>query len=119
MLTYFQSSGQLMEDMELLATGYSGAGEGKNNPSKDHIPFVGPIPVGLWDIGEVYTSKTKGPRVITLTPHDHNAKGRKYFRIHGDSRRSPGRASQGCIILSRSARELIIELGYKKLLVLP
>jgi hypothetical protein len=48
---------------------------------------------------------------MRLTPQGHNAHGRTGFLIHGDSRRNPGNASEGCIILNRSAREAIANSG--------
>ncbi len=108
MWIYSQSSGNLYNDTgKNVSTGYSGYAEGKNNPKLENVVSLGPIPKGLWVIGEVYDSKNAGPYALPLYPHLHNACGRTYFRIHGDSAAHPGEASHGCIILNRSVRQEI------------
>jgi hypothetical protein len=119
MLTYHQSTGELFNDMDRMARGYSGSPEGKNDPSKESVRNVGPIPAGMWKIGEVYNSKRVGPFCIRLEPVDHDAHGRTHFLIHGDSIRNPGTASKGCIIMPRKIRNKIIEDGHTHLLVAP
>lgn len=42
--TCAQKTGELQQDGEHVATGYSGAGEGKNNPKMQSVRNVGPIP---------------------------------------------------------------------------
>jgi hypothetical protein len=42
--TYAQKTGELQQDGKNVATGYSGAGPGKNNPEMENIRNVGPIP---------------------------------------------------------------------------
>ena len=44
--TYSQTSGELDQDGNKVATGYSGAGIGKNNPVMQNVHNVGPIPQG-------------------------------------------------------------------------
>lgn len=108
MHTYSQSTGNWWDEKgELLATGYSGHGEGKNNPNLQAIRNVGPIPRGLYTIGQPRDSANVGHFALPLTPVDHDALGRTNFLIHGDSKTSPGAASHGCIILSRSIRMMI------------
>lgn len=105
---YSQSLGHWWDERgELLATGYSGHGEGKNNPKMQAVRNVGPIPRGLYVIGKPYDSNKVGPFALPLTATDHDAFGRSDFLIHGDSKTSPGAASQGCIILSRAIRMMI------------
>jgi hypothetical protein len=48
--TYAQKSGELQQDGKPAATGYSGAGAGKNNPAMQNLHDVGPIPQGDWKI---------------------------------------------------------------------
>jgi hypothetical protein len=101
-----QSSGELRYNGNLIGTGYSGKGVGKNNSTMQHIDFIGPIPTGEYTIGPAYASNTGlGPVVMNLDPINHNALGRTLFRIHGDN--STGSASEGCIIVSRAAREKV------------
>ena len=109
---YAQSSGQLSQDGEAVAVGYSGAGEGKNNPDMQAVHDVGPLPVGRYTIGAPCDTMTHGPYVLRLTPDAANDMcGRAGFLIHGDSVVRPGTASEGCIILPRAVRENIWHSG--------
>lgn len=107
--TYAQKTGELQQDGKPVATGYSGAGDGKNNPAMEKVHNVGPIPHGDWTIvGPPVNSAEHGPYVLSLKPSPKTATyGREGFLLHGDSRESPGCASQGCIIMPRAAREQV------------
>lgn len=117
MWVYVQSTGALFHGEsadasgEPVTEGYSGFGEGKNNPAMEAIHDVGPIPRGFWHIGEpecVTVTGPHGPFVLPLTPNDGtNTHGREGFLIHGDSIAHSGSASHGCIIVNRHAREEI------------
>ena len=108
MWTYEQATGRMLQDGNRVAIGYSGAGDGKNNPAMQDVHNVGPIPVGNYEIGEPSDTKTHGPYVLHLTPDPANEMyGRSGFLIHGDSVVAPGTASEGCIILGRAIREKI------------
>ena len=51
MWQYQQTTGEMTDaDGNLLATGYSGAGDDKNNPSIENIIGKGPIPKGFYGI---------------------------------------------------------------------
>lgn len=104
-----QATGELLKNSGIvMASGYSGAGEGKNNPAYERIHNEGPIPVGWYTIGKPINTETHGPFVLPLTPDEDNSMyGRSGFLIHGDSISHPGTASQGCIILPRPVREVI------------
>ena len=113
---YEQESGALSHNVELIATGYSGADDGKNNPAMQKIHNKGPIPIGAYTIGAPRNTMTHGPFVLPLTPDDENEMfGRSGFLIHGDSVVHPGTASEGCIILSRQIREQIWNSGDREL----
>lgn len=108
----------------MVSTGYSGNGRGKNNPSLQGVPGVGPIPAGRYKILAPYNSKNVGPYALPLDAVDakpgddvHQGTGRSAFRIHGDSIKAPGTASRGCIILPRVVREKIWKSGDRDLLV--
>ncbi|BCU54807.1 tlde1 domain-containing protein [Enterobacter kobei] len=106
--TYKQSTGELFKDGKLIETGYSGSLTNKNNPDREHVRGMGPIPRGTWKIGRTGTSK--GPLTITLLHVSGNAYNRdmRTFRIHGDKRVGiAGFASEGCIIMSNSTRLLV------------
>ena len=109
MLCYSQSTGKLTDNSGLyLGQGYSGHDEGKNQPSYQQVPNVGPIPQGLWRIGQPYDSQHTGPFTLPLDPvAPDKCFGRSGFKIHGDSISSPGTASHGCIILPRHVRERV------------
>lgn len=109
---YDQESGDLYLNDKFVSSGYSGAGDGKNNPAMQDVHNVGPIPRGEYEIGSPSDTKTHGPYVLHLTPAETNdMHGRSGFLIHGDSVVHPGTASEGCIILPRTVRERIWESG--------
>jgi Protein of unknown function (DUF2778) len=115
MWTYHQASGELWLDDELVATGYSGFGDGKNNPALEDVVGVGPIPQGFYRIGapeDVAVPGPHGPFVLPLTPRADDAlSGRDGFLIHGDAAAHPGCASHGCIVVGRGARERLAVSG--------
>lgn len=99
-----------------IGAGYSGQPECKNDPSAVDQHNKGPIPPGLYRIGEPHDTETHGPFVLALTPDPSNEMhGRSGFLIHGDSVSHPGTASHGCIILPRAVRETVHRLGDKDL----
>lgn len=102
---YSQSSGELTRAGELVATGYSGAGIGRNNPAEQAVRNVGPIPRGRYRIGPEFVAPIQGPCAMRLSPEGHDALGRCGFLIHGDN--AAHDASTGCIILPPEAREQI------------
>jgi hypothetical protein len=115
-LVYSQKTGRLVLDGKEIGSGYSGAGEGKNNPDKEDEKNVGPIPRGQYKIGK--SKEWKGmPNCFDLSPDGHDAHGRTAFLIHGDSKKNPGSASEGCIILSADVRKKIAESGATRLRV--
>jgi len=115
--TYAQKTGELQQDGKPVATGYSGAGPGKNNPAMQTVHNVGPIPQGDWTIaGPPVKTAEHGPYVLTLKPSADTATfGRSGFLMHGDSKESPGCASQGCVVLPRLVREEVWQSGDRNL----
>jgi Protein of unknown function (DUF2778) len=108
MWTYFQRSGDLFRDGTHFATGYSGHDAGKNNPDMQSVHDLGPLPVGIYRIGDSYDHPALGPLTMNLTPDPSNEMfGRSEFRIHGDSIKDPGTASHGCIVLPHEVRAYI------------
>lgn len=110
--TYEQSTGKLFTPSgNIFALGYSGAPGAVNEPSKQDIPDVGPIPAGDWAIGDPYDDQGgTGPFTLPLTaiPPTHDF-GRTGFKIHGDSVQFSGlrKASKGCVILGLFARRAL------------
>lgn len=115
MWTYSQSSGVLLDpDGEIADTGYAGGNcghnpEGINNPDMQDVHAVGPLPQGVYSLGEPENSPHLGPFAIPLIPDPANEMfGRSGFFMHGDSVAKPGCASEGCIIMPRSVRQAVI-----------
>lgn len=103
--TYRQSTGELIFNGAVVATGYSGAGAGINNNAMQAERNTGPIPVGSYTVGAPFTHPHAGPYTMRLTPRPGtNTFGRAGLMLHGDSRRHPGAASEGCIIENIGAR---------------
>lgn len=115
--SWSQSEGVLYLDGSPVARGYSGRGEGRNNPAMQAVRGVGPVPAGRWRIGAPRTSSRTGPHVMDLTPVGHDAEGRSAFQIHGDN--AAGDASSGCIVLPRAVRERISRSGLSVIEVTP
>jgi hypothetical protein len=110
MWTYKQSNGFLVNGNGThRATGYSGHGEGKNNPAMQEVHDVGPIPRGIYDIeGEPFDSPKHGKYCLRLKPRPENEMyGRDGFLCHGDKIGAPGTASEGCIIMGPDVRKEI------------
>lgn len=110
---YHQGTGRLERGGVTVATGYSGAGNGRNNPGMESMQSIGPIPRGNYRIETPRDSAQTGPHVMPLTPVGHNALGRTSFQIHGDN--ATNDASTGCIILPRSVRDTISLSGDNEL----
>ena len=102
---YHQSTGRLEYNGVAAASGYSGAPGAVNNPDREFEVLIGPIPRGNYRIGVLQLNGGHmGHDVIPLTPVGHNAHRRTGFFLHGDSIRSPGTASQGCVVLQHDIR---------------
>lgn len=108
---YEQRTGKLTYNGDVVGIGYSGNGDGLNNPAMESTPFVGPIPQGWWRIeGPPFSSSKHGPFCLRLTAYNPDAIfGRTDFLMHGDKIDAVGQhlASQGCIIMSRDVREKV------------
>ena len=117
--TYSQKTGDLEQDGSHVATGYSGAGDGKNNPVLQSVRNVGPIPAGDWTItGPPFNTEDHGPYVLRLNPvAGTETFGRGGFLIHGNSKEHLGCASEGCVILPRPVREQVWTSGDRDLKV--
>ena len=108
MWTYHQRSGEMYAaDGTLLAIGYSGHEDGKNDPDKQAEHSIGPIPRGQWSMASLSPPEdvAHGGHYIRLEPKQGTETfGRAGFLIHGDSRSLPGTASLGCIIVPLNKR---------------
>lgn len=86
------------------ATGYSGTGTGRNNPSAEGDANTGPIPLGPWGTSGDWYNKVPHPgrNVMNLYPLPGNDclstdRDCDSFRMHGNNAQND--ASQGCIVL--------------------
>ena len=104
MWVYEQASGRLLaEGGILVGEGYSGSGDGKNNPDMEAVQDIGPCPQGFFTIGPAHDHPVLGPLTMDLTPDPENEMfGRDAFRIHGDN--ADHTASEGCIIQDHGVR---------------
>jgi len=117
--TFQQGTGDISHDGEFIATGYSGNGDGLNNPQAQGQGFVGPIPRGTYTIGAaMQDGGHMGPFVLPLTAWPVNRMfGRDGFFVHGDNATRDQSASQGCIVLHRQWRQMIAQSGDTILMV--
>jgi Protein of unknown function (DUF2778) len=107
---YNQRTGQIWHNGLVMGAGYSGHGQGKNNPLMEQIKDMGPIPRGTYRIDGAYNHIKLGPMTMNLDPLPGTETfGRGSFRIHGDDIEHPGCGSDGCIVQSRLTRETIAE----------
>ncbi len=68
----------------------------KNNPDRQHVKGLGPLPRGTYKIAG--HSNSKGPITIILEQTSGESFGRSEFRIHGDHKYGPaGFASEGAL----------------------
>jgi RHS repeat-associated protein len=127
---YSQGSGQLTHvddqtgDRKLVDVGYSGHGEGLNNPEKQNEKDIGPIPQGKYNIEPQQTNVTnegkKLPGSMRLTPEpETDTFNRGGFIIHGDNKARDKSASHGCPVFDRPTRDQIGKSGDDKLEVVP
>jgi len=96
----------------LFGKGYSGNGDGKNNPAWEAIKLHGPLPTGLYTaVKMIEHDPHLGWYAIHLKPDASTrikiiSYGRDpdSFYWHGDDIDHPGEASDGCLVSMRSMR---------------
>lgn len=119
MWTFQQSTGNIWQDERIKWLGWAGQGKGLNNPAMQDQPGIGPLPEGLYTIGEPHDSPHTGPYTMDLTPDPSNTMfGRSDFRIHGAAKVNPELSSEGCVVMPRAVREKISTSGDKNLTVI-
>lgn len=121
MFIYSQSKHTLYHNDTLISSdGYSGHDLGMNNPAMQSVSMIGPLPVGLYEIGKSYDHPKLGPITMDLIPDPFNEMfGRSLFRIHPDSIEHPHEASEGCVCQDKTTRLYINSSLDKKLVVIP
>lgn len=105
LFVYSQGWGNLYRDSEVIGTGYSGHGDGLNDPAYEAVHDVGPIPAGLYRMTEYREDDPHtGKGTIVLEPEPGtDTHGRGGFRIHGDNAAGNRSASHGCIVIGNAA----------------
>lgn len=123
---YQQSTGNLYHQptnpssATLVATGYAGNGSNLNSPLGQSVPNSGPLPQGDYSFGPQRNSLRTGRGVMDLIPDPTNLMfNRSAFQMHGDNGQGNRTASDGCIIMPRSVRDLIGNGSDKRLRVIP
>ena len=117
---YEQRSGKIWRnnDVMALAVAYSGAPGAVNDPSKQHLKAVGPIPRGVYKILPAVNHPRLGPVALQLEPDEWNEMfNRDDFWMHGDNKLRNRSASKGCIIADRAPRETVNNSTDKTLVV--
>lgn len=115
MFLYNQKTGELKNNAgKIIGVGYSGHGEGVNNPALQSVHDIGPLPCGDYTIELVKDSdgnpidwNGKKAPVFRLVPKQGtNVFGRTNFEMHGDDVKHPGMklGSLGCMIQGRDTR---------------
>ena len=118
MWIYHQSTGELYHDNSFEGGGYSGHGEGVNNPAMQNVRMVGPIPVGLYVFGPFGDNPPMGPISSHLIPDPANVMfGRSGFLMHGDNSLDNESGSEGCIVMGRAIRQAVADSGDRSLTV--
>lgn len=113
-LSFSQSSGLIQDEAgNHLALGWSGRGDGKNNPRMQDIRCEGPLPQGLYRVGPWHDHPRLGPMVAELHQIEGETFGRSEFFIHGPSSKPDhyGQESMGCIVVPRPGRTKVKDLG--------
>ena len=123
--TFESSTGTLFDPSgKLAATGYAGGDkglhkEGINNPQLQNVHDIGPLPEGIYTMGDPVEGSHLGPLAIPLTPDPNNQMfGRSSFFIHGDRIGAEGTASDGCIILAHDIRTLLSQSDDRQMQVI-
>jgi hypothetical protein len=118
MWIYHQKSGELYRNDSFEGAGYSGHGQGVNNPAMQNVPMVGPIPCGFYTIGPFGDHPPMGPISARLAPNAKNQMfGRSGFLMHGDNSRMNKTGSEGCIVMGRAIRQAVMDSGDDQLMV--
>jgi len=113
--TFESGSGKFYDPQgEHIATGYAGGNcgknpEGINNPEMQAVKGIGPLPEGVYTLGEPVEHSQLGAFAIPLKPDPSNdMMGRGGFYFHGDSKEYEC-GSEGCIVMAPSIRHQVWE----------
>lgn len=108
---YIIRSGEMLHNGSFYTKCYAGRDQGLNNPDMQYVKDTGPLPVGVYRIGNAVEDSHLGPCAMPLMKDKANEmRGRDGFFIHADlvdARTNPFKASHGCIIVAPVARRYI------------
>ena len=127
MLIYSQSTGRMTRDGVEIARGFAGNNyrpkenptgiKGRNNPDAQNLHCIGPLPQGLYRIGDWGVHPPLGPNSAPLTQVSGETFGRSGFFIHGPGGADPDNSSEGCICLLPMPRLVVSHSGETQLQV--
>ena len=122
-LNFSQSTGVITQDNGVVVTTLAFAGNnyrpdhnpagimGRNNPAMQDVPFIGPLPQGLYRVGEWGMHHPVGDNSAPLTQIGGESFGRSAFFIHGPGGADPSNSSEGCIVIPHDDRLRLIALN--------
>lgn len=119
MIYYRSIDGATFVNTTFEGHGYSGHGDGRNNPDMENVPNVGPIPRGKYSLE--LCNPEEHPRLAAPVFRLHpmpgtNVFNRSGFLIHGDNKIHD--ASEGCIIQGASFRHMVEDSDERELEVI-
>ncbi len=118
MWLYSVKDGRLFHNNTLIATGYAGAKPHVNDPTAQITKNIGPLPNGIYRIEAPQDNPHTGLYSLPLTPDPCNEMFlRGDFLCHGDTTPPTQSASEGCIIMTLTARQQMVKSGDKLLVV--
>ena len=126
-LNYAITTGRWSRDNGVIvAEGWSGRGEGKNNPAMVDVHGVdmdhpaGPLPPGMYQVGPWATTRDEatacgypahlGLLIARLTQIEGETYGRSGFFIHGPSMANYGEESLGCTVVPHDPRVVLMSI---------
>ena len=122
-LNFSQSSGIITQDNGVVVTVRAFAGnnyrpdhnpdglKGRNNPLMQDVHFIGPLPQGLYRVGEWGDHPPVGQNSAPLTQIGGETYGRSAFFMHGPGGEDPENSSEGCIVIPHDDRLKVIALN--------
>jgi hypothetical protein len=124
-ITFQISTGYITDDAGNLLSSVAYAGndsrtpqnpdhiQGKNNPEMTGIEFIGPLPVGVYNVGPFGNYPVVGVNAAKLSQMSGESYGRGDFYIHGQENPNSinfGQESEGCLVVPHSDRLIIAAL---------
>ena len=114
-MKYVQRTGVITDEGgHVVAIGWAGHDEGRNNPDMQDHMSLGPLPVGKYKFGPWGDHETVedypahlGPMISSLIQVEGETFGRSGFFMHGPGGVNPLQSSRGCIEVYRPERNKI------------